>query len=142
MTAAVTSETVTSRVADWKDRLDELFARIELLAKKFPAISLSRDSIPTREEEMMKQYHVSPPALTKLVLKGPNGKIQIVPYGLWVIGANGRLDVFVNDAASILVDASEPGAKLPDWQLFDAHNRRKGVPFDDALVTKLVQSVA
>lgn len=90
----------------------------------------------------MTRFDVPAPTLNKLILTGGQGSIQIIPYALWVIGANGRLDVFVNDEASILVDASEPGSSTPDWQLFDSQNRRKGAPFDQHLIEALIERIA
>jgi hypothetical protein len=142
----LTPEYVRSKVMDWTSRLRALYAKIEDAARRASVSRIERVSIPPRKEELMERYGVPAPDLQKLVITGSRGTLDVVPIGLWVIGANGRVDLFVTDLggrtqASILADVSEREATNPDWQLFEPGERRQGTRFDDRLIDEIVARI-
>ncbi len=94
----------------------------------------------------MERYGVPAPDLEKLVLTGAKGTLEVIPVGLWVIGANGRADLIFTDragrtSASILADVAERGAAEPNWQLYEVGNRRQGAHLDDRLIDEIVARI-
>ena len=138
--SAVTQQSVQDEVADWKHRLEDLFADIQRAADQVSGVHVRRIEVQPRQEELMKQFRVPPPRLEKLVIEGTKGTMELVPFGLWVIGANGRLDVFVNGVAHILADIGSPSE--PRWTLYGRGDRLRGVPFDSGLIEQLISSIA
>lgn len=60
------------------------------------------------------------------------------PIGLWVIGANGRIDILAEKGPFILVDLAEK-LKSPRWVVFAPTSRRKEIPFDAKFIESLVK---
>jgi hypothetical protein len=58
---------------------------------------------------LMRRFDVSPREMPVFELRsGPERVMRIQPKGLWIIGANGRVDLITKATAPILVDQSEP----------------------------------
>jgi len=75
-------------------------------------------------EELMKKFGVSPRSVPVLQLfhqGAPSARIE--PRGLWIIGANGRLDIVRGTKHYVIIDAAENLAK-PDWQIAPLSDRR------------------
>jgi hypothetical protein len=112
---ALNKEAVAFRVKEWNERLNELYGQIiEWLPKGYTADS--SDSV-IMNEDMMKKFKM--PAIKLPVLNIAKGKevlLTFKPKGLWVIGANGRVDVLCSDIAFMLVDMAEPFSGT-DWRL-------------------------
>ncbi|GJE68396.1 hypothetical protein LNAOJCKE_5634 [Methylorubrum aminovorans] len=77
----------------------------------------------------MRKYGVQPRQLPVLnVFEGEAWKAKVIPFGLWVIGANGRLDVLVGDKKKIIV-GGERGEEVPTWRIAsnDGRSALKGL---------------
>lgn len=59
--------------------------------------------------------------------------------GLWVIGANGRIDILTKSGAYILVDVGEKEGPS-NWKVYAPKNRKKGVDFDNKFIAELIES--
>jgi len=60
-------------------------------------------------EELMRRFQVSSVEMPTYGIVRDNARLmRVQPKGLWVIGANGRVDLVTKAASLILVDASEP----------------------------------
>lgn len=111
----ISQEAVDFRVKEWKERLDDLYSRIMKWLPKGYSWD-DRDSV-VMNEELMKKFKV--PAIKLAVLKIMKGKETVLtfkPKGLWVIGANGRVDVYCSDISFMLVDMAERFSGT-DWRL-------------------------
>jgi hypothetical protein len=113
---------VVKRVEDWADRVDVLYRRIEdWLPSGWTA---RRVGTVRMHEELMQRFGVPARDLPVLELSH-NGKpsARIEPRGLWIIGANGRLDFFRGSDHYVINDSAE-NFEQPDWQIAPLSDRR------------------
>ncbi len=122
-------EIVTRSVQDWIDRLTNLKAT---MASWLPGDMSIVDRPPTKmNEELMKGFNVPPAQMpTFEVHRGEARIMRVQPKGLWIIGANGRVDLTTAKASYILVDRSEPLSGAPDWQFYTSTNKWQSTPLD------------
>lgn len=111
------------RIADWKDRIDAVYAEIKSWAARHGAGVEDGPSV-LMHEDLMKRYGLSPERLPSLVVRSGEGLIKVQPRGLWTIGANGRIDLVTTRGLYMLVDYAEPLAE-PDWRIYGP-DRREG----------------
>jgi hypothetical protein len=118
----LSKERVERRVADWKQRISSLYRDLEeWLPEGFSAES---DDSVGMNEELMKKYAVESTKLPILkIYRGESSIASLTPRGLWIIGANGRLDLFIQSNQWIVVDKAEI-FESPDWQIAPANERR------------------
>jgi len=72
-------------------------------------------------------------------MKGHKQLALFRPLGLWVIGANGRVDVFTEKAAPMLVDAADP-FKTPIWKLYFSKSPREAIEFNKDSFNRILGS--
>lgn len=132
----VTKESVEERVAEWKRRLRSLYAEVRTWGKQ-NAWSVSDDATVGMNEELMQRTGVSPTNQPVLRLDGPKGYALFKPKGLWVIGANGRIDLYTSKGAYVLVDLADYGAS-PRWTIFRTSDKREGIAFTPEVIEGLV----
>ena len=123
---------LAKRIDDWMDRLGQLRQLVDEWVSQSPGNSLrvaEAPAVPMREQ-LMQQHHMperSMPAFR--VMKGDKQLALFRPAGLWVTGANGRVDVFTEKAAPILVD-SAPNFEKPDWKVYMSKSPRDAIEFN------------
>jgi hypothetical protein len=135
--AIITPEHVQRRVTDWAHRIDELYSQIE---SWLPAgFSTQRHQTMLMHEEMMQRFCVPERRLPILEITH-NGAIAatIEPRGLWIIGANGRLDMMVRNKQYIIVDTAENFAS-PSWVFTPLSNRQRRQPLTQQTFCSLLQ---
>ena len=114
-TETIDTRYVQTRVEDWVSRLNALYS--DLTAWLPPGYRAEQSQGVTMNEEMMRKYGVQPRQLPVLnVLEGDVWKAKVIPFGLWVIGENGRLDVLVGDKKKIIV-GGERDEEAPTWRI-------------------------
>jgi hypothetical protein len=120
---------VTERVQDWLARLDDLR---KTMASWLPNDMSIADRLPTTMHEyLMKRYDVPPAKMPTFdVVQGDHRVMRVQPKGLWIIGANGRVDLTTRTASYILVDESEPSSHESDWHYYASANRLNAMQFD------------
>lgn len=134
----ISKEHVSRRVEDWIKRINELYDQIEIWLPDGWKAERKRSVF--MEEEMMLKSAVSGRRLPILDLISSSGsRASVEPRGLWIIGANGRADLFAGDKQFVLVDAAD--AFLPSkWKIADFSARNKSELLNEAtLVAALVQ---
>lgn len=130
-------ERIEQRVEDWVKRINDLFFEIENWAKRIAGLRSERVRSVTMSEEMMQSFAVPDQKLTVLdIVRGETTVISIVPFALWTVGYNGRLDVIGPDKQWMLVDDAENFAP-PKWHLVDLPTRKLR-PFNEAEFRTLV----
>ena len=85
----------------------------------------------------MQKFGVPATKQPTLRLDGDHRYALFKPTGLWVIGANGRLDLYTSKGTFIIVDLAERGA-APRWTIFRASKKRDGDLFTPGMVANLV----
>jgi hypothetical protein len=131
-------ESVTVRVKDWLKRLDALFGEIRRWAWANGWKVEDGAPVPMREE-LMERFAVPESGQPSLSLRSVEGaEIWIKPKGLWVIGANGRVDLYSRKGAFTLVDVADAFQK-PDWVLHRVGNgKTDGQAFEPQQLADLV----
>src|SRR5262249_13898337 len=82
-------------------------------------------------EELMKKKGVLPRDLPTLeILHDGEVRATLRPHGLWIIGANGRVDLKIGSQLYFVVDRAKT-FDVPSWYVSPATDRQNLVPFDD-----------
>src|SRR5579872_3103385 len=119
---------ISRRVDDWANRIDALYRQI---AGWLPAGWTSERTGTVRMgEELMKRFNVPErelPVLQLLHQGEPSARIE--PRGLWIIGANGRLDFFARSGHYVIVDSAE-NLESPDWRIAPLSKRQSLQPLN------------
>jgi len=132
----VSAEQVERRVTDWLGRLDRLYGAIRAWAVANGWAAVADDPVPMHEEMMLR---ADAPARQQptLLLHSPHGAIvRFKPKALWVIGANGRIDIYAPKGVFALLDGAEP-FEAPVWQLFRV-GKGEGKPFKPAQIAEMI----
>lgn len=108
-------EAVEARVEDWLARLEALFRTLETWASGH-GLQIQRSQQPMLEE-LMTRYGAAAVQVPVLHIQREGAFVaKIVPYGLWVIGANGRVDLSTRRGVFPIVDMAQPLGS-PSWRL-------------------------
>jgi hypothetical protein len=120
----VSRDRVLERLQDWQRRVHELYAQVEQ-ALRGTSFRIDREGKHTSNEELPQRVGLSreeQPKIDVLRVVRPDGTNAAVffPRGLWIIGANGRIDLRIvppvgGTETYLLLDQSEPLAGSADW---------------------------
>ena len=119
---------VVRRVDDWVSRIDELYRKI---AGSLPAgWTADHKGTVRMSGELMEKFHVPARELAVLQLSyDGEPAAHIEPRGLWIIGANGRLDLVSRSGHYVISDAAE-NFQQPDWRIAPLSDRRNRQPLN------------
>ncbi|QJE74622.1 hypothetical protein HHL28_17535 [Aerophototrophica crusticola] len=108
-------EQVAARVERWKQRVADLFDRMESwMPEGFVA---DRDTTIPMSEPLMREVGVPTQRLPILTVTTPGGHvIRIVPRSLYTLYANSMVSVVGSKRAGRIVDAGSDDA--PDWRVY------------------------
>ncbi|MGJ3261868.1 MAG: hypothetical protein ACFE0R_01410 [Salinarimonas sp.] len=127
---------VAARVDDWVGRLDALFADIRTWAEQHGWAAAETPSIPMREE-MMERAGLPERRQPMLRLEAEGGRYAwFKPKALWVIGANGRIDLYTSAGIAVIVDVAD-AFDPPDWRIYRGPIKAEGQRFTPDLVPSL-----
>ncbi len=133
-------EDIENRVRDWVNRIGDVFSLVKESCSNLPDIDCVENKKTRMHEELMQEYQVSPVDLPILeIRKNKELLASFKPIGLWVIGANGRIDILTKEGAYLLVDIADK-EESSAWQVFTPKNRKKGVDFNKEFIASLIQS--
>lgn len=134
----ITKEAVVKRVDDWLARIESLFIIVENWCGQNGWSFTRGDYIPMHEE-MMQIFGVDCQSQPTVQLHSPDGgEVWFRPKGLWVIGANGRVDVFSNKGVFVLVDKAAE-FDTPKWRLHRL-GEVNGRDFSPELIAEMVRN--
>jgi hypothetical protein len=146
---AVEASRVIERLKDWARRIDGLYDFLERTLGD--RLVFDRSGEHRSQEELVQRAAVPPeqvPPVKILTIKNPDGTLRAIvqPRGLWVIGANGRLDLRIvgpgNTSRSpyILIDRSRPMSGQPGtWYIVDPADRTTQRPLTEEVVRNVIQ---
>jgi len=126
------------RITTWIGRLHELYGEIQDWMREHPDWVSTLTETPQRREEILERAKIAPRFVPVLTLVKGRTTVQFVPNALWVIGANGRVDIASRNRVYILVDRAEDDAAARDWQIVIPENRKILLPFDRAALSLLL----
>ena len=131
---------IKSRVNDWVNRIEDLYSTVKKALSDSEGIECKSVKYMMMHEELMQNFGVLPKKVPILDLyKNKNLIASFKPVGLWVIGANGRIDILTKSGSFILVDVAEQDNES-EWKVFTPNNRKKGLVFDSASINELVNA--
>jgi hypothetical protein len=120
----VSREHVLQRLRDWRDRVHKLYDEIERVLPGTP-FRANREGKHTSAEELPQRFGITQPEQPKIdvlrIVRPDNTNAAILyPRGLWIIGANGRIDLRIlpsvgSSETYMLVDLSEPLTSSARW---------------------------
>ncbi len=135
----VTKKNVEGRLRDWERRLRELFAQVERWSiAQWGEGCITHGSIVPPREYAMEEVGVNPRRLPTLTVRAGLRTISFEPRCLWIIGANGQVDVSVEGnpmflqkppAYHVLVDIGGRDGQPTDWQIHNRNPRKVLEPF-------------
>lgn len=121
---SVSREDVLERLRDWRDRVHELYDKIEQELRG-TSLRCDRKGKHTSAEELPQRVGLSNadrPEIDILRIVRPDNSNAAVlyPRGLWIIGANGRVDLRITPPVGgsetyMLVDQSGPFTGPAQW---------------------------
>jgi hypothetical protein len=110
------------RVDDWADRVSALYADI---CRWLPAGWTAQQLGSVRmHEPLMQKFGLPARHLPVLEMSSGERSARLEPRGLWIIGANGRLDLFAGQHHYMIVDNAE-NLQPPQWQIAPFSDRRQ-----------------
>jgi hypothetical protein len=134
---------IEKKADDWIERLHELRSQMEtwLQIPDFAHLSVVDQPSVRMSEELMQRFGVQQRMMPTFEIRaGERRVMRFQPKGLWVIGANGRVDLITKVAAPILVDQSEPLSRPRNWQLYDSSDHGRSVPLTQETFRDLVRN--
>ena len=132
----VTREHVQARVENWQSRIREFYSLIRAWAEKNDW-KVNDSGRVEMLEELMQEYEIPPAEQPVLRLDRGAQFALFFPKGLWVIGANGRIDLITPKGSFIIVDLANQFAE-PKWMIFRTEPNSKGKPFSPDMIESLM----
>lgn len=129
---------VVGRIADWEKRLNALYSNLETWTHNIGAVEIRRTEVPQAREELMQKFDVDPRNLPAIAIKFNNNRLSFMPMGLWVIGANGRLNIKTNKNHYILVDFGGVEGAPSEWVIVSPIKRSQRIPMTEVTLNKLL----
>lgn len=136
---SVSRDEALARLRDWRDRVHELYDEIEREIQD-TSFRCDRSGKHISEEEFPRRVGVrdsEQPSIDTLRIVRPDDTAAAVflPRGLWVIGANGRIDLRITPAFGgsqyyVMLDQSTPFARPAQWILMPGSSPFDRQPFD------------
>jgi len=130
---------VVARITDWENRLNALYSNLEDWSKNYGATEIAKTGIPQAREDLMIKFDVEPRSLPALVIKFNDNKVSFMPMGLWVIGANGRLNIKTRERHYILVDYGGEEGAPSEWIIVSPVKRSQRIPMNEVSMAKLLK---
>ena len=128
---------IDKRSDGWIRKVEHLYSLIKDTLKNEKEVHYKTDQSMVMREELMEKYGVPPKNVPIFDLfTGNQLKATFKPIGLWVVGAQGRIDILTNIGSYILVDLGDDDAH-PDWKVFSPKNRKKAEPFNAEFIERL-----
>ena len=128
MIEELTREQTLEKIDDWIVRLNKLYNRVE---KWTPSnYKIHRSEISQRIEKPLQHYHILPKKLPTLALFLNKERIVFVPSSLWILGADGRINLTTNRKQYTLVDLRTSQEEPSNWQIVVDDVRKGTEPFD------------
>ena len=132
----LTRDHVQRRVDDWANRIDALYDDVE---SWLPDVwTAKRGTSTTMYEELMRKVGVPPRRLPTLeLLRDGDARVRLRPYGLWIIGTNGRIDLIKGQERYLVLDHAGT-FDAADWYVAPATARRDSKPFTNIWLQTLL----
>jgi len=130
---------IEKRVRDWIRRVNKLYSFVRNSLSNIEGVECKTTKKVTMYEELMQTFDVPPTDIPILDIYKENILIaSFKPLGLWVVGANGRIDILTKLGGYILVNLAENGCDAK-WEVFAPTNKQKAQSFNANFIKKLAR---
>jgi hypothetical protein len=133
---------IQRRVANWESRINQLYSELQAWLSNNNDYTYRIGHPTIMHEDLMRTFEIPPQNVNTFdVLFKQKIILAFKPKGLWIIGANGRIDIISSKGSFMLVDLAEP-FESPQWFLYTANKKSKN-PFTQQVfeeVLSIVQS--
>lgn len=131
---------IAGRVQNWLKRLRNLQSIVTRWVRESGMEELTIENAEPclMREEFMVRYKVPDTKMPSFkVLRNRTQVALFRPKALWVVGANGRVDIVTKSGAPMLVDVSEPMSAESHWKLYPT-GKTNAVEFTEEQFFKLI----
>lgn len=129
---------IAKRILEWKKRVNNLYEESKNWIKERPEFSITIGNPTPMYEELMQSFQINPTEVdTADILKEKKIVLSFKPKGLWIIGANGRIDIISRIGSFILIDKADQ-FETPNWYIFKPTDKQNGRPFNKAELLDLI----
>lgn len=129
-----------NRVNDWKTRISYLYTTIMQWLHDYPDYTLVIGQPMQMYEELMETYGIPPEQIdTANLYRAKRLVLSFKPKGLWIIGANGRVDILSPSGSYTLIDKAEQ-FQPSQWTLYTTQDKRKGIPFNQQTFLSIISN--
>lgn len=130
---------VSLRVADWQRRVLDLKELINNWIADDSSLRIVDRTPITFQEELMEKFGVpASPVPSFDIYRGSARTMRFQPKGLYVIGANGRVDFTTKTQSVIVVDRSEALAPRSEWLMYLSNSRHTAKPLTKQSLLELL----
>ena len=99
---------VIEQLNNWVARIDRLFGDIESWAKSERHLRIEKVRTLTMREDLMEKFFVPEKDIPILdIYRNDTLDISVVPSGLWIVGASGRIDIIGKEERRVLLGMIE-----------------------------------
>lgn len=133
---SASKEKIEKSIEDWKKRLHDLFRSVASFADT-KGWRVDESGTVNMHEEIMQNFGVPATDQPTLRLDAERGFALFKPKGLWVIGANGRIDLYTSKGVFVIVDLAKLGS-IPRWTIYRAIDKQDGDIFVPEMVEELI----
>lgn len=130
------SDYLVHRVDNWIYRLNKLFDNIESWLNK--DYEIIRSQVQQRPEELLAKYVIPLREVPTLTIIDGRKRVGFVPSALWVIGANGRVNITTNTLNYMLIDFSVGNTRESDWRVVQKSNPLQNKSLSEILLREII----
>ena len=128
------------RIDDWKRRISDLYALVNHWLINKQAYTMNTNNKVNMYEELMQKYGIEKQLINVAdIFKHGKLILSIKPVGLWIIGANGRVDLITKNDSFIMVDLAD-WQENPKWTIFKSSDRRNAQIFSQEIFYELIDN--
>lgn len=132
------SEYIKKRATDWQNRVHGLIESIKEWSIGNSNIKIKPSRKQMMHEGLMKTFEVPMIEIESAdILKDGKTVMVLKPFGLWIMGANGRVDLLSAKGNYVIVDVAEK-FQTPKWNLFLKNDKNQGVDFTKTSFDRLL----
>jgi hypothetical protein len=141
MTTEIINKTdIEKRIDEWIKRLNCLFDQIDLWIKSLSNYEGKKSKAFQIQEELMVRFNVKPKEVPCYTIFFQGQKCAIfIPNALWIIGADGRINLTVNEKQYILLDLRSNRTGPSKWNLVTPNIRHIHMPFNKNTLLGLIK---
>jgi hypothetical protein len=138
MVEEITQQYITDRIGNWEQRIRQLYENITIWAQQRPSWRNEAGRVLQRNEKLMRDYNITPRELPSMTFFRDRARVSFVPSALWVIGANGRINITANTRNYILADMGGENGNSSNWRIALPETRLNHEPFTEEAFLRIL----